>query len=115
MHLIERYKASEINIPKIDSAEIKTLEVDLREPIKKVEKLKHQKLRGGPIGLFRKITGKIFGEPFNLYLYRYIEFEGSYYAFIAIIKKDAEYSLDYWFKLSKEKEVINWCQGGWIQ
>ena len=115
VHLIEKYKASEANIPKIDSAEISTLEVNLRDPIKKVEKLKYHRLRGGPIGLFRKVTSKIFGEPFNMYLYRHIESEGSYYTCIAVTKKDAEYSLDYWFKLSKEEKVIDWCQGGWIQ
>lgn len=114
-HLIERYKASEANIPKIDSAEIRTLEVNLPKPIKKVEKLKYQRLRGGPVGLIRKVTNKIFGEPFNIYLYRHIEFEGSYYTVIAVTKNTAEYSLDYWFKLSKEEKVINWCQSGWIQ
>ncbi len=113
--LIEKYKAAEANIPKIDSSELRKLTVNLPGQIKQGETLKFQKLRGGPIGLLRKMTGKILGEPFNLSFHRRIEFEGSYYTFLAVTKKDAEYSLDYWFKLSKKGEVIDWCQGGWIQ
>lgn len=55
------------------------------------------------------------GEPFNIYFFRCIEFEGSYYARIDIIKKDGEYGRQLWFKLNDRGEVLDWCENGWIQ
>lgn len=99
----------------LDTINFKDLTVKLKDPIKKVKRLKFQKLRGGPIGLFRRMTNKLFGEPFNVYFFRNIGFKGHYYTMIEVIKKDGEYSRQLWFKLNDKEEVLGWCESGWIQ
>jgi hypothetical protein len=99
----------------LDTVDLKELKVDLHDPIKKVKRLKYQKLRGGLIGLWRRTTNKLFGEPFNVYFFRYIEFEGHFYTMINIIKKDGEYGRQLWFKLNDRGEILDWCEDGWVQ
>lgn len=99
----------------LDTINFKDLTIKLKDPIKKVRRLKFQKLRGGPIGLWRRMTNKLFGEPFNVYFLRNIGFEGHYYTMINIIKKDGEYGRQLWFKLNDSGEVLDWCEDGWIQ
>jgi hypothetical protein len=99
----------------LDTLDLKSLTVKLKNPIKKVERLEFQKLRGGFAGLCRRMTNKMFGEPFNVYFFRHIGFEGHYYTRIDIIKKDGEYGRQLWFKLNDSGEVLDWCEDGWIQ
>ena len=99
----------------LDTVNFQTLTVKLKYPIKKAERLKFQKLRGGLTGLCRRIKNKIFREPFNVYFFRHIGFEGHYYTRIDLIKKDGEYGRQLWFKLNGSGEVLDWCEGGWIQ
>jgi hypothetical protein len=99
----------------LDTVNLLDLTVKLKDPIKKVEKIKFQKLRGGLIGLLRRSTSSVFGEPFNVFFFRHIKFEGNYYTMIEVVKKDGEYSRQLWFKLNDKGEVLDWCEGGWIQ
>jgi len=102
-------------IGELDTVNLKDLTVKMKDPIKKVERLKFQKLRGGLIGLCRRTASKLFGEPFNVYFFRHIKFEGHFYTMINIIKKDGEYGRELSFKLNNKGDVLDWCEGGWVQ
>jgi len=99
----------------LDTVNLKDLTVKLKDPIKKVERLKFKKLRGGLIGLWRQLTNKLFGEPFNVHFFRHVMYEGDFYTLISIVKKDGEYGRELWFRLNDKGEVLDWCEGGWIQ
>ena len=99
-------------IGELDTVNFNSLTVKLKKPIKKVQRLQFQKLRGGLTGLWRRMTNKIFGESFNIYFFRCIGFEGHYYTRFDIVKKDGEYGRQLWFKLNEGGEVLDWCEDG---
>ena len=107
---------------KIQNYNFQTIEIEssilnIPKPILKRQKLKHKKSKNhNRIYYFlERFRDSLFPIKYNLQINSPVQFENEFYVWLGISKNDGEYGYWYFIKISKEKEVIDWCETSWEQ